>query len=662
MSELPFRQIHLDFHTSPYIDDIGADFDAEAFAARLDEARVNSINIFARCHHGHIYYRSEKFARLIHPHLEREVLNEQIAACRKRGIKTPVYVTVQWDHFTAMEHPEWLAVDEYGNCPHYDRTLYDHGFYRFLCLNTPYVDFLKDFVRDLAANVDVSDGLWFDIVHARDCSCPWCRKGIEAEGLDPSDADVRKAYGERVRERFCQDMTRFVHELVPGCRVFYNAGHISPEIEDMLDAFTHLELESLPSGGWGYMHFPVTVRYARKLGKDYLGMTGKFHTSWGDFHSYKNQAALEFECFSMLAMGAKCCIGDQLPPRGVLCDTTYDLIGKVYSQVEAKERWCHNAQPVTEIAILTAQEYASDNDERIRKSETGAVRMLQEGGHQFDVVDSRCDFSGYRLLVLPDEILVNDALKQKLEDFVGDGGAIIATAESGLNHEKTAFASDIFGCKYEGPAPYVADFIVPGESLRKGMTNAEYVIYERGTEVTAKGDVLADIHVPYFNREGKYFCSHGHTPSTGRTGYPGAVRHGNVIYFNEPLFTQYRKRAPLWCKQLFLNAVGQLLPDPILTHSGPSSTIATVNAQDEKNRWVVHLLHYVPERRSEEIDVIEDVIPLHNLKLTLRTDRTITAVRLVPQNEDLSFSQNDGVIDVTVRRLDGHQMLELTFV
>ena len=29
---------------------------------------------------------------------------------------------------------------------------------------------------------------------------------------------------------------------------------------------THLELESLPTGGWGYDHFPLSARYAQTLG------------------------------------------------------------------------------------------------------------------------------------------------------------------------------------------------------------------------------------------------------------------------------------------------------------------------------------------------------------------------------------------------------------
>ena len=121
--------------------------------------------------------------------------------------------------------------------------------------------------------------------------------------------------------------------------MFYNRGHIGPAIRQAEDAFTHFELESLPSGQWGYMHFPCTVRFARTLGKEYPAQTGKFHTMWGDFGSYKNPAALEFECFQMLALGARCLIGDQLEPGGRLTPAVYRLVGDVYEQVEAAEPW-----------------------------------------------------------------------------------------------------------------------------------------------------------------------------------------------------------------------------------------------------------------------------------------------------------------------------------
>ncbi len=48
-TELRFRQVHLDYHTSPDIPGIGSEFDAEQFTQTLEQARVDSITCFARC-------------------------------------------------------------------------------------------------------------------------------------------------------------------------------------------------------------------------------------------------------------------------------------------------------------------------------------------------------------------------------------------------------------------------------------------------------------------------------------------------------------------------------------------------------------------------------------------------------------------------------------
>jgi hypothetical protein len=66
-NKLPYRQVHLDFHTSELITDVGKDFKAEEFAATLKAAHVNSINLFAKCHHGWAYYDTKVAHR--HPHL-----------------------------------------------------------------------------------------------------------------------------------------------------------------------------------------------------------------------------------------------------------------------------------------------------------------------------------------------------------------------------------------------------------------------------------------------------------------------------------------------------------------------------------------------------------------------------------------------------------------
>lgn len=67
--------------------------------------------------------------------------------------------------------------------------------------------------------------------------------------------------------------------MKPGLPVFHNSGHQRRGRRDLAHVNSHLELESLPTGGWGYDHFPLSARYAQTLGMEFLGMTGKFHTS-----------------------------------------------------------------------------------------------------------------------------------------------------------------------------------------------------------------------------------------------------------------------------------------------------------------------------------------------------------------------------------------------
>ena len=659
--DLRFRQIHLDFHTSEVIEGIGARFDPEEFAATLDRARVNSITCFARCHHGWLYYDSKAFPERVHPHLvNKNLLKEQIEACHARDIRVPIYITVQWDHYTFTRHPEWWVITAEGR--HEGIPPYEAGFWRRLCLNSPYVDFLKANVQEVLETLPV-DGLFLDIVTPMDCSCRYCRAGMEAQGLEPSDPEARRRYGLQIVNNFKRDLTRFVRQFNQDCSIYYNAGHIGTRHRAVVDAYSHFELETLPSGRWGYLHFPLTARYARNLGIDCLGQTGKFHTAWGDFHSFKTLEALQYEVLRMLAMGTKCEIGDQLHPSGKLSEPVYDLVGKVFANVEKKEPWCVGAKAVVDIGVFTPEEFYGAQIGGLPASLMGAGRMLEQAGHQFDVLDSKSDLDRYKVLVLPDGIPVSDEFAARLAAYVAQGGAIVASYKSGLNAAGDAFALEELGVVLKGDAPYSPDFLLPKGAIGKGLPETEHVMYMQGMEVeSAQGsEVLAHVILPYFNRTYRHFCSHRHTPSCGKVGYPGIVRHGRAIYFAHPIFTQYNQNAPHWCKVLFLNALELLLPEPVLRHDGPSTVLATINEQAEEHRWVVHLLHYVPERRSQEIDIIEDVIPLYNLKVSVRVSEQVGSVACVPEQEPLDFRQHGGRVEFVVPRIEGHQMVAISF-
>lgn len=663
IKELNFRQIHLDFHTGETVPGIGADFDPEEFAAVLDKARVNSITCFARCHHGYIYYDSKVHPERIHPHLaRRNLLMEQIEACHKRGIRVPIYTTVQWDEYTADRQRDWLMIDtegrEFGTKP------FDAGFYRNLDVFHPgYRQFLYDHVKELFDTMPV-DGIFFDIVQNRQSVAKHWLDAMDNQGFNPEDEGDRQRFAAKVHDEWALEMTAFCREFSKECTLFYNSGHVGPRHRAAQAAYSHWELESLPSGGWGYLHFPQTMRYARGLNKDCLGMTGKFHTSWGDFHSFKNPAALQFECFQMLALGAKCSVGDQLHPSGKIDAATYELIGGVYKEIEKKEAWCKGAQPLNEIGVLTPEEFVMQRaafnakSDRDVPSVMGAVRMLQELRLQFDILDTERDLRPYKLLILPDEVPVDDTLAEKLENYLADGGSIIASYHSGLGFDGAAFTSKTWGVTLKGDAPYSPDFIVPGE-LKNGLSDTGHVMYMKALEVEPHegAQILSQVEIPYFNRTWRHFCSHRHTPSSGEKSYPGVVKKGRVIYFAHPIFAQYQNNAPRWCKQLVANAIDLFLPEKLVHVEGPSSLLTSLNEQSQEARRVLHLLHYIPERRGQAFDIIEDIIPLFDVRVSVAGEAQ--SVKLVPSGEALKFLNDGGRTHFVLPKIEGHAMVEI---
>jgi hypothetical protein len=244
-----------------------------------------------------------------------------------------------------------------------------------------------------------------------------------------------------------------------------------------------------------------------------------------------------------------------------------------------------------------------------------------------------------------------------------------------MNADASDFARQVLGVrlKSEGPRDlngelvrgkrfttndYV-EYILPGQ-LGKRLAQTEYSLYIRGMDIEAEpgSETLANKVSSYFDRTYKHFSSHRQTPSSGQVGGAAAVKNGRAIYFTNPLFSEYHTVAPRWEKQLFLNALELLLPDPLVRHNGPTTLQVTVNEQPEEKRWIVHLLHYIPERRSQEIDIIEDVIPLYNVRISIRLPK-IKSVMCVPEQEPLPYQQKDGRGEFVLPQLAGHQMIAL---
>ena len=657
MGNLPFRQVHLDFHTSELIPDIGAKFDKKQFQEMLKLGHVNSITIFSKCHHGWAYHETEKNKR--HPNLNFDLLSEMIGACAEIGVASPVYISAGLDEKIAREHPEWLNRNKDESCG-WAGSFFSPGYHTF-CFNSAYFEILKDQCREVAEKFKNIAGIFLDIVAPRICYCQNCVKLLRAENKDPRDDGAVKELGERTYKKYYSEINAAILEINPNLRIFHNGGHITSGRRDLAFANTHLEIESLPTGGWGYDHFPMSARYVQNLGLEFMGMTGKFHTTWGEFGGFKHKNALKYETALSVANGAKCSIGDQMHPEGFLERATYELIGAAYSEIEKIEKYCDDVENTADIAVFGDDFYASKFGGNYSKSFVGASRMMLEGKYLYDIVDIDSDIFGYKLIILPDCICVNDKLKEKLEKFTGRGGKILATGFSGTGEDKNGFLFD-FGAEFLGKNGYNPAYFRPGFDPGD-LGRSDFVLYGDSYRINASGgEILGYRRDPYFNRDVFSFCSHQHTPPQLKDAGAAMTRGAAGIYIAWAIFEDYAQKGSLINKEIVKYAVDALLGEKkTLKSNMPSGGIVTLMKQPRHNRYINHLLYASPVKRGNGIEIIEDIIPLYNIEIELGIPEKIRNAYDGRTNEKIDFTLEGGKVKFKADEINCHKVVVLEY-
>lgn len=648
-----FRQVHLDFHTSEHIEDIGKKFDKKQFQTALKKGHINSITLFSKCHHGWAYHPSK--ANEIHPHLDFDLLGAQIQAAHEIGVKTPIYLSAGLDEKMAHRHPEWL-VRNLDESTTWAKDFTEPGYHK-MCMSSPYLDYLVKQIEEVCKNYD-ADGIFLDIAGVQPCYCQNCIAEREELGLNPYDENDVLKHAEMVYKRYAEKTRAAVDKYKPNLSLFHNGGHIRQGRRDLVNYNTHLELESLPTGGWGYDHFPFSARYCQGLGVDYLGMTGKFHGSWGEFGGFKHPNALRFEVALAAANGAKCSVGDQLSPSGEMDMVTYDLIGSAYSELEGKEEWLDNVESVADIAIISPEAYVGDLSTgqmtKVDDSGSGVCRIMLEGKYLFDVIDFESDLSKYKVIILPDVIRADIDFAKRLREFCDCGGKVLATGKSVLHENSNEFCLNL-GAEWIKENPYKPDYFRPLEKI-KDMGDTGYIMYGNGEKIRCIGNELGIRENPYFNRTRAHFCSHQHTPNSCEYGGAGMTEGKDGIYIAWNIFADYAQSGELHLKQMVIFALDRLLDSAkTLKTNLPAQGIVTLMKQSD--RLICHLLYASPVKRGNGIEVIEDIVPIYNVELAIKTDKKINKVYLAPQKEDIDFTYDNGYISVKLAKIECHQMV-----
>ncbi|MCH8177361.1 MAG: alpha-L-fucosidase, partial [Proteobacteria bacterium] len=135
--------------------------DPEEFARTFKEAHADSVTVFAKCHHGLLYYDTDRPER--HPNLPRDLnlLGEQIDALHRVGIRAPIYISLQCDEYADNTHPKWRALDA-------DNKRVKHGGaftagWQIMDMSSPFQDYFAEQLDEVLKTFGPIDGMFIDM-------------------------------------------------------------------------------------------------------------------------------------------------------------------------------------------------------------------------------------------------------------------------------------------------------------------------------------------------------------------------------------------------------------------------------------------------------------------------------------------------------------------
>jgi len=673
------RKIHMDFHTPEFPKDFLKDFDVKKYISILKDANVNIVVFFTKDHYGNSYYDTKVGHK--HSGLKFDLFGTLLEEAHANDIKVLAYHSVCWDSHAAIENPDWTQKDKEGN-----PILFPPTNWRFVCLNSPYVEeLLHPQLREIAEKYDV-DGVWLDIVwmHDKGCFCEYCQRRYLTENPNspwPPKQEELLGFKMRTIHNFLAETSKLIKRIKPEAVISWN-GAGSLGTRSLTRDVDFLTVEVHPT--WhGYNYPSLMARYMQTFGKPYEMITARFLRMWGDW-SLKTAEQMKQEFATIIANGGLCSCGDQTYPQGTLEPAVYRNIGEAYGFVKEREEWCIGAQSIPYAAILTKARLVllGPPDESLY----GAHKVLVEGHIPFNILDLEAleKISQYRLLILPDVYMLSDGEAEVLRRFVADGGILIATYRTSLLDEKGNFRgdfalSDLFGVNYLGPAPYSLGYMLASEKeVSKNVPDMPILVLENFLKVQPRNGTkeLFKMIYPLTERiPGEYatqppfterFVSHRHAPPGFESPHPAAVINnygkGKAVYVSAPIFKAYWRMNMPWLRNISLNLIKKAEPEGVLETDAPPSV--EVSLMKQENRTVVHLINYHAEKRGGKVEplmeiyseIVENISPISNITVRLKSAEP-REVYLAPEKEKVDWEMENGWIRVVVPEVRIHRMI-----
>lgn len=633
-----FFGLHFDFHASAASTGIGSDFDEEQLDRLLKAVKPDFVQCDTKGHPGYASYPTKVG---VHPEaIARDILRAWRAVTERNGVLLFGHHSGVWDGVAVSSHPEWAAVDGDGKTELATSLL---GKYAEERLIPQIIEIARDYHLD---GIWVDGDAWGAIPdYSEAAQAAWGARTGKKVPL-PEDPDWRD-YLDFCREAFVSYVRNYVSKVKAVCPDFELASNwLNTEIAPVDDCVT-----DFISGDVAATDCADSVRFSGRLIADY-------HRPWDlmawAFYSGGNYKSAEQICqelalvFSLGGSVQVYCRQDA--HKAVFCEETlFRILPEIAAFCRAREDCSKGMEILPTVGVIySAQAFYKDKKRVFADWEDliyttgvrGLMNNLLDNQIPTEVIRASVlqerDLSRYAMLLLSECPDMETNLPQNLLSYAEAGGTLVLSgiqtvkafapylgytcAETDDNERTMVFSGPLFAWSPE-PELQIRGEAEPLERLDV-MKKGTFDVLRHGTALWRMRYGKGKVYLIPFN-----------------LGY---------TYFSHPTYVL----------RAFLRRIAD---EETLPLRGYGSQKVTLSIGEKDDRHLIHLVNLNGESRSARNECFEEITPIDDFRVEYRVDRRPTAVRCLPGGQELPFVYEDGILRVTLPKLEIHACLEIFF-
>ncbi len=643
-----FFGMHFDFHANSSDAQIGRNLSEQSLDSLLTAIKPDFIQIDCKGHPGVTSYPSRVPNATTAPNFAKDPLAFYRAVTKKHGVALYVHYSGVFDVAILEKHSNWGVVNADGSIDKANTSVYG-----------PYADSLL--IPQLKEVADYGvDGVWID----GDCWAtipdysPAALARFQAatdipigpgHDLPRSEKDANyDAFKNAARQAFIRYVGHYTDELHkhnPAFRVASNWAYSSMMPEPITTNVDYLSGDLTPgnSVNTAAMEGRILAAQGQRYHKPWDLMSWSFWYQFGPTMSGDQKTAVHMkqEAAEVIALGGGFQGYVRQKHDASIPLNELPVMAELSQFVRARQPFCEGIIPIPQVAVLYSDATVRKFDHKLFSRDQayrmqGVLTALLDAQFPVEVLSEHHltgRMSQYPLIVVSQQDSLSSAFRQELLDYARQGGNLLL-----IGVETTKNFADELGIDLVGQA----------------TASSRWIHYNDATMV------LNELFQPVRTRAGTKPFGQINAHEYGET-LPGIAAStvlsgkGKLMGVYADLSQNYIQHQSSKARDFIATLAHTLLPNPVVTVTG--SHLVHVIANRLGNQLAINLINTGGRHADPRVFTYDEVPPISNLAITVRTANKPIRIVQQPENKVLPFTYQAGTATVTVPTLMIHSVL-----